>query len=129
MSIFLLSTIAFAAKPPVKVQKAFEAKFATATGIKWAKENSKEWEAEFTVDTVKMSANFSNDGSWVETETQISASQLPDAATATIKKRHPTGEIVGAYKIDSAKNGIKYEADVKIGKKTVEVFVKEDGSQ
>ena len=37
-------------------------------------------------------------------------------------------EITAAFRIESAKEGTKYEADVKTGKKTAEVFLKEDGS-
>ncbi len=127
-SLFVFSAFVFAAKPPVKVQKAFEAKFPDAASVKWLKENSKEWEAEFTVNSVKMSANFKNSGDWVETESQINVSELPEAAVEAIKKLHPKGEIAAAYKIESATDGTKYEADVKTGRKTVEVFLKEDGS-
>ena len=128
-SIFVFSAMVFAAKPPVKVQKAFEAKFPDAVDVKWGKENSKEWEANFALNGVKMSANFKTTGDWVETESQIDVSALPEAVTAEIKRLHPNGEITAAYKIDSAKDGTKYEADVKTGKKTAEVFLKEDGTK
>ena len=127
-SIFVFSAFVFAAKPPVKVQKAFEAKFPDAVKVKWIKENSKEWEAEFSVNSVKTSANFKTTGDWVETESQINVSELPDAVTDEIKKLHPKGEITTAFRIESAKDGIRYEADVKTGKKTTEVILKEDGS-
>lgn len=127
-SLFVFSAFIFAAKPPVKVQKAFEAKFPDATKAKWIKESSKEWEAEFTVNGIKTAANFMITGDWVETETQINVSELPEAGVETIKKFHPKGEITAAYRIESAKDGTKYEADVKTGKKTSEVFLKEDGS-
>jgi len=129
MSVFILSAIVFAAKPPENVQKAFEGKFPDATDVKWGKENSKEWEANFTENGVKMSANFKTTGEWVETERQIDVSELPEAVTSEIKKLHPKGEIKAAYRIDSASDGIKYEADVKTGKRTVEVLLKEDGSK
>ena len=127
-SIFVFSAFVFAAKPPVKVQKAFDGKFPEATNVKWQKENSKEWEAEFTVNDRKTSANFMITGDWVETESQINVSELPNAVSASIKKLYPKGEIKSAYKIESAKEGMKYEADVKTTRKTVEVFLKEDGS-
>ena len=127
-SLFVFSALVFAAKPPVKVQKAFEVKFPDAASVKWAKESSKEWEAEFIVNSVKTSANFRTTGDWVETESQINISELPEAVTAEIKKLHPKGEITAAFRIESAKDGTKYEADVRTGKKTAEVFLKEDGS-
>ena len=54
---------------------------------------------------------------------------LPDVVTTSIKKLYPKVTITGAYKIESAKDGTKYEADVKTGKKTIEVFLKEDGAK
>lgn len=128
-SVFVFSSLVFAAKPPEKVQKAFEAKFPEAADVKWGKENSKEWEANFTVNGVKTSANFMTTGDWVETESEMAVSELPEAVTAEIKKLHPKGEIIAAFRIDSAKAGTKYEADVKTGKKTAEVILKEDGTK
>lgn len=127
-SLLVFSAFVFAATPPVKVQKAFETKFPDAASVKWAKENSNEWEAEFTVNGIKTSANFKTTGDWVETESQINISELPEAVSAEIKKLHPKGEITAAFRIESAKDGIKYEADVKTSKKTTEVILKEDGS-
>jgi hypothetical protein len=127
-SLFVFSAFVFAAKPPAKVQKAFNSKFPEAASVKWAKENSKEWEAEFTVNGVKTSANFKTTGDWVETESQIDISELPEAVTAAIKKLHPKSEITAAYRIESATAGTKYEADVKTGKKITEVILKEDGT-
>ena len=128
-SIFVFSMFVFAAKPPVKVAKAFEAKFPEATNVKWGKENSKEWEAGFTVNGVKMSANFLTTGDWVETESEIGIADLPEPVTAEIMRLHPRGAITAAFRIETAKEGTKYEADVKTGKKTVEVILKADGTK
>src|SRR5216683_4680125 len=64
---------------PAAVQKAFEQKFPKATKVGWGKENEKEWEAEFTFNGSKLSANFTSDGVWVETEKEIAISELPKA--------------------------------------------------
>ena len=127
-SVLILSVVTFAAKPPVKVTKAFESKFSDAANIKWAKENAKEWEAAFTVNGVKMSANFANDGSWVETESEIVIAELPDAVASSIKSLHTGWEVSHAYKIESASKGTSYELEIKSGKKKQEVMLKEDGT-
>ena len=49
IGILVISAVAFAAKPPVKVTKAFAAKFSNATNVRWGKENATEWEAGFTL--------------------------------------------------------------------------------
>ena len=127
-SVLVLAGAAFAAVPPAKVTNAFNAKFAHAANVKWAKENAKEWEAEFTIDGVKMSANFANDGSWVETETEIPIGDLPSAVASSIKRSHAGWTVTHSYRIESASKGTFYEAEIRSGKKKQEVILKEDGS-
>lgn len=128
ISILLFLNLTFAETPPTEVQKAFEQKFAKATNIKWAKENSKEWEAEFILNGTNVSANFSNNGTWVETETEISVSELPSKVYVTIMMQNSNCKISSAYKIESATKPTKYEADIKTGKKKKEVILYEDGT-
>jgi hypothetical protein len=113
---------------PPAVQSAFAAKFPNTQNVKWEKEkNNTEYEANFTLKGVKTSANFTTDGKWVETETTIKVSELPAKVVATIKAKHTGAEIVGAAKIETASNGIHYEADIKKDGKTHEVTLDADG--
>lgn len=126
MSIF--SGCLFGVNVPDVVKKAFTEKFPSATEIKWSKENSHEYEASFLLNNVKMSANFSSDGSWVETETAIGISDLPDAVTGAVRKAYPDATIDGADKIERADSGIKYEVEIKNKKEDMELLVSPDGS-
>ncbi len=128
VSIAFVYSCSFAGTPPAAVTKAFSQKFPTATKVSWGKENEKEWEAEFTLDGSKVSANFTADGAWVETEKEISASQLPKAVSDAIQKQYPNWKITEADKTETAKNGRIYEADIKSGTKKKALAFKEDGT-
>ena len=109
------------------VKEGFAKKFPTAKSVKWEKENDKEYEASFTLDGTKQSANFSNDGIWLETETEIKIADLPQAVTTAITNKYADWKIVGASKIETATE-VKYEADIKKGKIKKEVLLSAEGT-
>jgi hypothetical protein len=124
----IISSSSMAGTPPVAVQKSFEQKFPKATNVKWGMENKKEWEAEFTSDGNKSSANFSIEGKWIETEMVIPVTSLPPAVADAIQKSYPGWKITEADKTDTAKNGLIYEADIKSGTQKKALAFKEDGT-
>ena len=116
-----------AQKTPEAVTKAFAAKFPTVKKVSYDHEKNGDFEAEFKVKGVEMSANFKPSGEWVETETAIKVMELPANVTAAIKKAHPSATIIGAAKIETLANGMRYEADLKTGLKKSEVLYDADG--
>ena len=127
LGIMFMSYCSFSGNPPAAVQKAFNQQFSKATDIKWGKENTSEYEADFVLNGAKMSANYTADGTWLETETEIKADQLPAKVTEYISKTYPGWETVNASKVETAKKGIIYEADLKSGTKKKEVSVTSEG--
>jgi len=114
MSFLIISGILFANdKPPKEVQNSFIAKFPTVSNVKWGKENNNEWEANFKLNGIKTSANFSGEGTWLETEIEIPVSQLPEKIVSAINKDYPGYDIIGASKIENTKNETIYEADIR----------------
>jgi hypothetical protein len=128
LSIVMISSCSFAGTTPEAVLNAFKQKFPAATNVNWGKESATEYEAEFKINGTKKSANFSVDGTWLETETEIPSTQLPVTITDAIKKQYPNWKIIGADKIESSKKGIMYEADIKSGLKKKEVVLNSDGT-
>ncbi len=113
---------------PEAVKSAFNLKYPGASSVKWGKENSSVFEAEFKMNSAKMSANFSSDGTWVDSESQIEVSLAPEKVITAAKDQYPKFKISAVYKIESAANGTKYEVEMRSGKKKKEVMLNEDGS-
>ena len=127
LAVVLIYSCSFASTPPKVVSDAFTKKFPTATKVSWGKEGPKEWEAEFTFEGSKISANFYEDGAWLETEKEIKAASLPTAVATAIKTNYPGWTIIEADKTETSKHGTIYEADLKKGKSKKAVAYKEDG--
>jgi hypothetical protein len=115
-------------KVPAAVKTAFSAKYPAATHVKWGKENAKEYEAEFKLNNNSLSANFGQDGSWVETESVIPAAQLPEAVTAAVKAKYPGVVISLAEKTEQPGNKVLYEISVKVNGKKKSMELNPDGT-
>ena len=128
LAIVLIYSCSFASTPPKAVSDAFMKKFPTATKISWGKEGPKEWEAEFTLNGDKISANFGQEGNWLETEQEIKASSLPAAVLSNVKTKYATWKIAEADKTETDKHGTIYEVDLKKGLKSKSLAFKADGT-
>ncbi len=124
----LLTVSLFATTPPAAVVKAFQQKFPNATKVSWDKENAHEYEAAFTLDGLKQSANFSDTGEWLETETPITFGQLPVEVQTAFKAKHHE-KVKMLARIEHANGSTDYEIEVKKGMKVTEYFYHADGSE
>lgn len=78
---------------PEKVLTAFNARFPDVKRAEWEKESASVWEAEFKRDGKDYSSNFNIDGSWLETEYEIKASEIPANIRATLDQNFSDYEI------------------------------------
>ncbi len=109
----LMSIFSYAGTtPPAAVLNAFKTKFPNATEVKWGMENKTEYEAEFTLDGKKISANFKTDGSWVETETGVAQKDLPAGVMDYINKNYAGAKVNETAKIEMPDKTV-YEVEVK----------------
>ncbi len=114
---------------PDVVETAFAKQFPTAKKVKWEKETSELFEAEFLLDGKELSAVYKADGTWQETETEIQVAELPQAVLAQLKKTHPEAKIKEAAKIQRADNSVVYEAEIKVGRKETDLLFDANGNE
>jgi hypothetical protein len=125
----ILSTASAGVQTPEAVTKAFAAKFPKAEKVKWSAEHS-EFEAEFVLNGIKMSAHFSNSGNWTETETDIAISELPKPAADYVAKNHPKAKITETARIERPGTGmdvVLYEAEIKENGKETDLILTRNG--
>jgi hypothetical protein len=130
-ALFATTAFSFSSKKdktPQAVEESFKKKFPDAQKIKWEKENT-EYEASFVVNGIKTSANFTLDGKWMETESTVAISNLPKVVSDGILTAYPGAKIIDAAKIETPEKGIQYEADIKDGKKKMEVLFNAEGKE
>jgi len=128
LTILISTATTFAqSKTNKEVETAFKAKFTNATKVKWDKENEHEYEANFTENGVKHSANFSDKGEWLETESPTTFDKLPAKVKTAFNASHKGEKVKAVAKIDASTGETQYEIEVKKGLKTVEYFYNSEG--
>ena len=133
-NVFFLVLVTFSSlavvcqvKVPDAVKTAFNNKFPTASSVKWEKESKTELEANFKMNNTDVSANFSLDGSWVETETTIPASELPAPVTNAVNTKYPGAVYGRTEKIEKPGAKILYEVNLTVNGKKKELELSPDG--
>ena len=110
---------------PESAKKGFAEKFPKATHVSWGKESGTEWEAEFEMDGIEYSANFLEDGTWVETEHEVNEKELPEKVWNVLDKQF------NGYRIDEIeymenREGSGYEIELEKDEELL-IFINSDG--
>lgn len=98
---------------PDAVEKVFEKQYPGAKDVEWEVDANGFWEAGFEEDGVKYRADFRESGQWIETETSIEFSDLPDAVQTAVREQYPDEEVSEVEKVDSALRGIFFDVEFK----------------
>ncbi len=114
-------------KVPAVVTTTFKTKFPATSKVSWEMENKSLYEANFKLHGVEVSASFDNEGRWLETETEISISALPSSIKSTLKRDFVDFKINEGSKIESAKIGKYYEAEIEKGGEKFDILFSADG--
>ena len=113
---------------PVAVASGLKTKFPDAADVKWKKNKSGKYEADFKLSGKKAEAKFLADGKWDSSERRVDVAQLPAPAGDYIKKNFAAYEIDWVKwqeEADAAKN--RYEVKVKKDKADLELVFDEKG--
>ncbi len=97
---------------PAPVQKAFRTAYPEATGVKWEKENGN-FEASFERKDSDISVIYDQNGTLLETETEMEANELPASISDYVKAHYKGRKIKEASKITDASGVVTYEAEIK----------------
>ena len=128
MTVLVSYATTFAqSKTNKEVETAFKAKFPNATKVKWDKENEHEYEASFTQHGLQHSANFSDKGVWLETESPTTFDKLPTKVKTAFNSAHIGAKIKAVAIIEASTGETQYEIEAKKGLKTIEYFYNSDG--
>lgn len=112
---------------PTAVMSAFQDKYPDAKDVEWEKESATEMEAEFELNDEEMSANFSPDGTWLETETEIKKEDLPEAVKSTLKSEFADYEVEEVEKVATLEQAEAYEAEPEKDETTLELLLDSSG--
>jgi hypothetical protein len=113
---------------PESVQAAFKAKFPAAKKVQWDQEKAGEWEAEFKLNGKEMSSNFTADGNWVETETEIGESDMPQAVKNAIAAAFAGYASEEISRVETPGQAAAYEVELEKGEQTIEALFSADGT-
>jgi len=130
MSVLLLGSIFYSVsfaqkittdKVPALVTRAFISKFPASNQQSWSMEGKSTYEVVFFNGNKKQSATYKEDGTWLETETEIKFSQLPHAVSAAFNKQFGGFTIQETTEVETADKGTLYELVINQGKEGYEV--------
>ena len=119
-SLIVLMTVGFtvagvAQKAPQQVKEALSEKYPDAAFVEWDYNNDNDeiqgYEAEFILNGQEYNAFFKEEGSWIQTEIEISRKNVPEAIVSTLKSDYDKLRVDGVYKVQSPED-IQYKVEL-----------------
>lgn len=112
---------------PAAAKSAFAAKYPDARKVIWSVEKPGEFEVEFTLNKVESSALFDAAGKFLEAETEIRESDLPQDVRTTIAKDFVGFKLDEIEKATDEKGITTYEMEAVKGKEKFEISFDTNG--
>jgi hypothetical protein len=111
---------------PVEVRQTFKKMFPSAAGIRYEMEKQ-DYEISFKNGNRECSANYDVTGKWLETETELEASELPKPVLDTVARDFAGFKMDEAVQVETPGHDMFYVMDLKKGKEGYEVQFSADG--
>jgi hypothetical protein len=108
-------------KVPALVYRAFKTKFPASNQESWSMEDKTSYEVDFFNGNKKQSAVFKEDGTWLETETEITFNQLPRPVNAAFNKQFGGFTVQETLQVETPDKGTLYEMIINKGTEGYEV--------
>ena len=133
LGLLVLGTVfggiqAMEAEAPKVVEQAFAEKYPGESKPDWRKDKNGNYEAHFKKDGVHYRADFTPEGSWIETETNVEKSDLPKAIKKVLSEAYDDYKIVEIELVSHNSKGEFYDVELKKDGKKQDIEFREDGS-
>jgi hypothetical protein len=114
LSIAIAATVqAQARKTPAAVTQSFKARYPHAEKVIW-KDETTSFEAQFTLNSFTITADFNREGEWQNSEKKIRFIDLPREVNNGFKKsKYADWKITSVVEIDKNGESLRYRVEVK----------------
>lgn len=115
---------------PAAAREHLAAKYPGADGVSWDRDRNDSHEAHFEYEGRKLRADYTDEGTWIETEESIDWEELPQAVRAAVEAEYDPDDIEELEFTDSAEKGEFYDVELDPkGEKKFDVEYRADGTQ
>lgn len=113
---------------PKAVRENFKKMYPGENDPDWHIDKNGYFESKFKKKGIHYRADYKSDGTWVETEQNISKKDLPKAVRKKLEKDYDYKKIYEIEKVDHPTKGIFYDVEIKIDGKKKDIEFLEDGT-
>lgn len=110
---------------PESVLRSFGTMYPNAKEVEWEHEKDV-WEAEFTSNNHEVTAEFSEAGGWIETETTLNRSEVPIPVVDGIFAKYPNAEFLKFEEV-RGEDFLAYEVNIRFEGEEIEVLISGSG--
>ena len=112
---------------PDIVKQSFKKKYPNEKKEKWNIDRNDNYEAKFKEGGETFKADFTPNGTWIETETSLKEKDLPKAVKEAIKDKYKGVKIVEIERTDHYQKGIFYDVEFKKNGKKFDIEFNAEG--